>query len=269
MQYCKKCCAICILLFFLNAAIAFGMPLTPEQRASAAEPESLFVPTSGEIFAAIDKQVKANWVSMNRDNVPETNIRPQIALGLGTLVTDGYIAIEAQDSQGVKNIGKDILGLAKKLNVSQSLLERGNSLNEFAEKNQWHTLKEELEATQNEVKLTMAEQKDQDLIILVTIGAWVRGIQAATAIVSSNYTPGAAKLLRQPAIVDYLLQKIRLLPSKIQSNEALTAIANQLSKAQLLVSIPQGQPLSLETVKQLNQIATEMMNKILAPSVTP
>jgi len=269
MQYYKKLCVICIVLFLDGGIVLGAPPLTPEQRASAAEPESLFVPTPGEIFAAIDKQVKANWFSMNRDNVPQTDTRPQIALGLGTLVTDGYIAIEAQDGQGVKNIGKDILNLAKKLNVSQSLLARGNSLNEFAEKNQWNTLKEELDATQNEVKLTMTEQKDQDLIILVTIGAWARGLQVATTIVSSNYTPGVAKLLRQPAIVDYLLQQIRLLPPRVQSDETLITIANQLSEAQPLVSLPQGEPLSLEAVKQLNQIATEMVGKILASPKTP
>lgn len=255
--------AICFAFFFFYSAIACGASLTASQMASAAEPESLFVPTPGEIFAALNKQVKANWVSMNREIVAETSTRPQIALGLGTLITDGYIAIEAQDGQGVKNIGKDILNLAKRLNVSQSLLARGNSLNEFAEKNQWNALKEELEATENEVKLTMAEQKDQDLMILVTIGAWVRGLQAASAIVLNNYTPESAKLLRQPAIVDYLIQQIDQLPPKIRSGEALTHIAAELDKVRPLVNTSLGQPLSLDAIKQLNQIAAEMMNSIL------
>ena len=69
-----------------------------------------------------------------------TSNRYQIALILGTLVADGYIAVEAQDSQGVKNIGKEIINLAKKLNVSQSVLGRGNSINDFAENNDWNAL---------------------------------------------------------------------------------------------------------------------------------
>ncbi|PWU09590.1 MAG: hypothetical protein C5B47_03240, partial [Verrucomicrobia bacterium] len=79
MQRSKKFCAIYIVLFFLYAAIAIGASLSPEQRAAAAEPEGLFVPTAGEIFAAIDNHLKANWFSMNRDNIPDTNTRPQIA----------------------------------------------------------------------------------------------------------------------------------------------------------------------------------------------
>ncbi len=266
----KILCVICISSLFCPA-ISLAVPdvLTADQMASAAEPENLFIPTPGEIFAAIDKQCKANWISMNRDAISETSTRPQIALSLGALITDGYIAIEAQDSQGVKNIGKDILNLAKKLNVSQSLLARGSSLNEFAEKNQWTTLKEELEATQNEVKATMAEQKDQDLMILVTIGAWIRGLQATSAIVTNSYTPGAAKLLRQPAIVDYLLKKIAALPPKIQANPALVIIAAQLSKVQSLVNTSVEKPLSPETIKELHQIAAEMMNHILEQSPSP
>ena len=39
----------------------------------------------------------------------------------------------------------------------------------FAETGHWDQLKEELEATQNEVKLSMAQAKDQDLVTLVTV----------------------------------------------------------------------------------------------------
>lgn len=253
------------LIFFPIIALTAPTSLTTDQMAAAAQPESLIVPTPGEVFAAIDKQTKPNWVSMSRgDTVSETSTRPQIALNLGTLITDGYIAIEAQDGQGVKNIGKDILNVAKKLNVSQNLLARGNSLNEFAENNQWNTLKEELEATQNEVRLTMEEQKDQDLMTLLTLGAWIRGLEAASTVISNNYTPDAAKLLRQPAIVDYLLKRISLLPSKVQSNEVITTLIHQLGEVHALVNTPLTQSLSAETVKQINQIATKMMHDILS-----
>ena len=81
--------------------------------------------------------------------------RAQIALNLGGLIADGFIAVEAQDSQQVKNIGTDIIKLAKALGVSENVLSRGNSINEFAENSEWDALQEELEATQNEVKTSM------------------------------------------------------------------------------------------------------------------
>ena len=38
-----------------------------------------------------------------------------MALNLGGLIADGYIAVEAEDAQQVKNIGADIMALAKPL----------------------------------------------------------------------------------------------------------------------------------------------------------
>jgi len=82
--------------------------------------------------------------------------RAQIALNLGSLIADGFIAVEAKDSQQVKNIGTDIVKMAKALGVSEHVLSRGNSINEFAENDEWDALQEELEATQNEVKASNA-----------------------------------------------------------------------------------------------------------------
>ena len=125
--------------------------------------------------------------------------RAQIALNLGGLIADGFIAVEAKDGQQVKNIGSDIIKLGKALGVSEQLLSRGNSINEFAEHNEWDTLQEELEATQNEVKSSMQSHADQDLVILVTLGGWIRGTQVVTGAILKNYSESAASVLRQPA----------------------------------------------------------------------
>jgi hypothetical protein len=48
--------------------------------------------------------------------------RAPVALNLGRLIADGFIAVEAKDSQQVKNIGSDIIKLAKALEVNERLL---------------------------------------------------------------------------------------------------------------------------------------------------
>src|SRR4029450_4445659 len=95
--------------------------------------------------------------------------------------------VKAKDSQQVKNIGSDIIRLAKALGVSENVLSRGNSINEFAEHNEWDALQEELEATQNEVKSSMQTHRDQDLVILVSLGGWIRGVQVGSGVVGKNY----------------------------------------------------------------------------------
>lgn len=234
--------------------------LTPEQMGGAVKVESLTIPMPGEFFAAIGKQGRPNWKALVRVGTPEaTPSRAQIALALGTLVADGYIAVEAQDSGGVKSIGKEIIGLAEKLNVSKSVLGRGNSLNDFAEDNDWNALREELEATQNEVKLDMEEQKDQSLVTLVTLGAWLRGTDIVSGLVEAGYTPESARLLHQPAIVEYLLGEIGQLPEGLLKDKLVRSIRSALEKALVCV----GEPTPTEqSVRELHQLMTMAVNEI-------
>src|ERR1700757_637932 len=174
--------------------------LPAEQLQKAVRSESISIPTPGELFAALGKSEKTNWSGQYRGPMPMTySNRAQIALNLGGLIADGFIAVEAKDGQQVKNVGSDIMKLGKALGVSEQLLSRGNSINEFAEHNEWDTLQEELEATQNEVKSSMQSHADQDLVILVTLGGWVRGTQVVTSAIVQNYNEQSAKVLRQPA----------------------------------------------------------------------
>src|SRR3978361_527006 len=172
--------------FVLLASVAVAAPestsLTADQLAKAVKSDTLTIPTPGELFAALTKPGKPNWASQYRVPIPMTySNRAQIALNLGGLIADGFIAVEAEDSQQVKNIGTDIIKLAKALGVSENVLSRGNSINEFAENSEWDALQEELEATQNEVKTSMQSHSDQDLVILVSLGGWIRGTQAVSA----------------------------------------------------------------------------------------
>src|SRR6184192_3423075 len=183
--------------------------LPAEQMAKAIRNDSISIPTPGELFAALEKPGRPNWVGQMRGPVATSyKNRPQIALNLGSLIADGFIAVEAKDSQQVKNIGTDIVKLAKALGVSENVLSRGNSINEFAENSEWDALHEELEATQNEVKTSMQSHRDQDLVILVSLGGWIRGTQAVSAAVIKNYDEQSAKVLRQPAVVSFIHSKI-------------------------------------------------------------
>src|SRR5262245_52268793 len=180
-------CILALLGVIVIAAAEEGQHLSSDQMAKAVRTDAITIPTPGELFAALGKSGKINWSAQYRAPIPVTYAnRAQIALNLGGLIADGFIAVEAKDGQQVKNIGSDIMKLGKALGVSEQLLSRGNSINEFAETNQWDTLQEELEATQNEVKTSMQSHADQDLVILVTLGGWIRGTEAATAATSQN-----------------------------------------------------------------------------------
>src|ERR1700746_1835284 len=153
-----------------------GQRLSSDQMAKAVKSDSITVPTPGELFAALGKAGKINWAAQYRAPIPVTYAnRAQIALNLGGLIADGFIAVEAKDGQQVKNIGSEIMKLGKNLGEKEGMSSRGKTHKKFSQHNEWDTLQEELEATQNEVKASMQSHADQDLVILVTLGGWIRG----------------------------------------------------------------------------------------------
>jgi len=247
-----------------SGASATIASLAAEEMAHASKEDAISVPTPGELLAALNKQGKPNWQSQYRQPIPTSySSRPQIALNLGGLIADGYIGIEAEDSQQVKNIGKDIIGLAKSLNVSENVLRRGKSIEEFADNNEWNTLKEELEATQNEVKLTMNDQQDRDLVVLVTLGGWIRGTEVISGWIAENYSPSAAKLLRQHEVVALLKAGLDKLPEKLQSDPLIQTLNQNLGQIQVMVSFPRDTAPTLDEVKKLKAATSELITQIV------
>src|SRR3989475_7313154 len=256
-----------VFAFFAGVCAAAGAGdsghLTADQMAKAARTDSFSIPTPGELFAALGKPGKTNWSGQYRGPIPVTyRNRAQIALNLGGLIADGFIAVEAKDGQQVKNIGSDIIKLAKALGVSEKLLGRGSSINEFAENNEWDTLQEELEATQNEVKASMQSHADQDLVILVTLGGWIRGTPGVTAAIVKDYSEGTARGLRQPALLHFMQSKINEISPELRNEPLVKDVSNELGKIEKLVSSPPGKTPDIEEVRKVNEAVGKMMQEI-------
>ncbi len=239
------------------------LALKTEEMGRAQSLDVVSVPTSGEFFAAINKSAFIDWSALRREG-PSTNVtdRSRIALNIGGLIADGYIAVEQQDAQQVKNIGRDIITLAKALGVNDQVISRGGSITEFADNAEWSALKEEFEATQNEVKKALEAQFDEPLILLVTLGGWLRGTQVAASAISSNYSPEAAKLLRQPTLAAYLRGKLDLLPERFLEDPVVREVRDGIIAIEKLLTIPRDQIPSPELVGLVRDEASKAVTAI-------
>lgn len=252
-----------VVSVFATAGAAETGHMSPDQLSKATRSDSISIPTPGEIFAALGKSGKTNWAGQYRGPIPATyRNRAQIALNLGGLIADGFIAVEAKDGQQVKNIGSDIIKLAKALGVSEKLLARGNSINEFAEHSEWDTVQEELEATENEVKTSMQTHADQDLVILVTLGGWIRGTQVVTAAIMQDYNEDSAKVLRQPALVHFMQSKISEISPELRGEPLVKDVSEQLAEIEKLVSFPPGKAPTVDDVRKVNKSVGKVITEI-------
>ena len=237
--------------------------LSADQISQAIKTDSVTIPTPGELFSALGKATKPDWAGRYRGAIAMNyKTRAQIALNLGGLIADGFIAVEAQDAQQVKNVGNDIVKMAKALGVSENILARGNSINQFAESDEWSALQEELEATQNEVKSSMQSHRDQDLVILVSLGGWIRGTQAVSGLVAKNYDEKLGQALRQPELLRFIRSKIGQISPELQNDPLVKSVNDQLLGIEQIVAKPFGQPLTLAEVTKLNESVNRLMQEI-------
>ena len=251
-------------LFVLCASAAGETtPLTPADIADAAITDEISIPMPGEFMAALNKLSRLNWKSKFRPPVfTNFSSRAQLALNLGGLIADGYVAIEAEDGPQVKNIGKDVLAIARPLGVSKDVQDRGNSLANFAETAHWDELKEELEATQNEVKAAMVEHKDQDLVTLVTVGGWLRAMEVVSGQVAMEYSAPGAKLLRQPGIAAFLIKRLDEMSEKVREEPTVRDVRKKMTDINKIIAFPLGTAPSAEDVKALNALSAEAVKEI-------
>jgi hypothetical protein len=152
--------------------------------------------------------------------------------------------------------------MAKALGVSENILSRGNSINQFAENDEWPALQEELEATQNEVKASMQSHRDQDLVILVSLGGWIRGTQVVTSVVLKNYSEQLAQVLREPELLRFIHAKLGQVSPEVRNDPLVKSIDRRLQDLEKIVATPFGRSLSADEVKELQSKIDQLMQEI-------
>ena len=228
--------------------------------------EDVVVPVPSEIFGVLDKLgPKPHWTSVQRSGM--ANIKPiggqaQIALELGTVIAEGFIAVEAEDTEEVKNIGNAVLTLSKALGVEKQVKERAKAITDAAEKKDWTSVRRELDKTLGSVSEAMQALKSEQLSQLVSLGGWLRGTEALTAVVAENYTKDGAELLHQPVLLDYFERRLSQMKPKIKANPIVTKVQKGILEIRPLVGIEDGTQISEKTVKAIGKIAADLIKTI-------
>src|SRR6202035_3340572 len=106
--------------------------------------ENVVVPLPNEIFGALNKLGSVNWREYVRtEKSSNFTERPRIALLLGTVIADGFIAVQAEDAPAVKEIGQRVLTLAKGIGVGNSITPHAKAIIDAADKRNWANVRQE------------------------------------------------------------------------------------------------------------------------------
>ena len=223
--------------------------------------EDVVVPLPNEIFGALNKLGAVNWKEQVRsDEEPNFTERPRIALLLGTVIADGFIAVQAEDAPAVKDIGQRVLALAKGIGVGNSITPHARAIMDAADKRNWAKLRQELDRTQNSVQQAMNEVHDEKLSQLVSLGGWLRGTEVLTSVVKQRFSNDGAELLHQPDLLTYFQTRLQAmsefnLPIVHQIQDALVEVKPLIDVANARIPA--------ESVKKVNEITTRLGNDII------
>jgi len=218
--------------------------------------EDVVVPLPNEIFRALNKLGSINWREYVRTNKGSNfTERPRIALLLGTVIADGFIAVQAEDAPAVKDIGQRVQTLARDIGVERSITQHAKAIIEGADKKRWDNVRQELDRTQNSVQQAMNELHDEKLSQLVSLGGWLRGTEVLTAVVARNFTPDGAELLHQPDLLVHFQSQLNAMPE--YNIGIVREIQNALVEVKPMIAVG-GTRISAASVKKINDITTRL-----------
>jgi hypothetical protein len=226
--------------------------------------DDVVVPIPSEIFGALDKVgKKPHWDQVLRspkDEVPRE--APQIALQFGTVIAEGFIAVEAENVEEVKKIGGTVRKLAAALGVAKHVEEHAKAILDSANNKDWVNVRKELDMTLKDVKNAMNELGSESLSQLISLGGWLRGTEALTDVVGKAYSQDGAELLHQPVLLDYFEKRLTNMPAKYKKHPLIADMRKGVIEIRPLVGIGDGSRISEKSVKDVGSVAERLVKSI-------
>jgi len=226
--------------------------------------EEVIVPHPGELFSLMDKLPgQADWAGRVRRefSVPSTNDRTDLALLFGTLIADGFIAVQARDAAAVRECGRSILDLSERLTLGQAVLPHSRAILEACENRDWAGVRRELDRTHLTVRMTMEKMRDEDLAHYVSMAGWIRGTEILTAMISESYSEDRAEVLRQPDLAAHFIRQLTR-RTTAQEDETLRLMLTGLKRIERLMDEAAASSLPSNTVVQIHEICSRIVAEI-------
>jgi hypothetical protein len=227
--------------------------------------DDVVVPVPSEIFLVLEKLGSPKWALVLRatkEQAKPIGEQSQIALQLGTIIAEGFIAVEAQNAEEVKKIGASVRKLAKALGVEKPVDKRANAIISDANAKDWAGVRKELDGAMRDVKDAMHELDSLALSQLISIGGWLRGTEALTEVVGKDFSKDGAELLHQPMLLDYFDKRLSGMPAKMKKQQLVNDVQKGLLEIRPLIGIDDGSQISEKSLQEVGAVTGRLIKAI-------
>ena len=193
-------------------------------------------PSIKKLFEQLDELGELPYAELKRE-IPKTIPRERtlVALGLGTLISDGFLVVQSEEIEELENIGRAVLKQAQVLGAGKRVTKYTKSILENSVLGKWDKLKEELSKTQADVEAEMVMLRDVDIANLVALGGWIRAFEIAAVTTQKNYSNEKAVKLARTDLIAYFVETLQGLEPKLREQAHLIQINKDLES--LLASL--------------------------------
>jgi hypothetical protein len=217
-------------------------------------------PSIEKIFADLDQLGDLSYEELKREipqNPPQD--RAQLALALGTLISDGFLIVQTEKYSELTEIGRALTRHAKMLGAGTRLSSHSKSLIENSALGRWDKLKTELAKTQRDVEAEMVLLRDVDAAHLISLGGWLRAFQIATQASLQPFDAKKARVLGRVDIAEYFLMSVQTLEPRLKATEYIQALTVGIEELRNLLDIPEGKDFTEPEVEKLRSKAHELV----------
>jgi hypothetical protein len=195
------------------------------------------------------------------EHPPQERVR--IALLTGRLIADGFLVVAAERPERIEPVGRSLLRLTKALGFGDKIAARGRQVIEAAKKERWAQARQELIHTQADAEAALVSLRDDDLVNLVALGGWLRGLEITTAAVAEKFTPERSGQLWQLSQADYFLERLKAFRPSTKRTPVVQHLTRVLDDVAAAAAKPQ--PLEADVVQNLTDLAREANDALGAP----
>jgi hypothetical protein len=188
--------------------------------------------TPADFLEMAGRHTKARWRALFRPKpTTPSSDRTKTGFTLGSLIGESFLIWEAGDAQQFRNNNQDIVSYCRSLGMGEKIMPRLMAQARMAEMDEWKDLRQEIVDGHQEIMRLLREQQDEDLAVLVSIGAWMRSLEIVSKLVME--TPEVDKrplCIGSPALLAELRQDFASLSDLTRRSALLQPLITVLSE---------------------------------------
>lgn len=216
-------------------------------------------PSISKIFDQLDKlpAIPEEYV-LRQHPTKLSTASGKVALEMGFLLADGFIAVCSGHMNDVKPIAMELNRYGRALGVGDKMDTHSAALLEQAEKGNRKEFKRILNSTQSDVNAELAGLGDPDLAHLIALGGWVRACEASAAALCDEFSAEQAAIIFYPDAPEYFRMILQGTDPATAKKLEIAEMCRLLQELTTLMTLQEGEPPTPEKVQQLRKTAGEL-----------